>query len=93
MPPGSGFDAAGVSFGVEYLPGQYDQRADSAAQCVELVTGVKPAVRCAKFYVLQTEEDGGTEKSGGAALDEAALQAVQSYLVNPVDSRLVPEGE
>jgi phosphoribosylformylglycinamidine synthase len=62
-------------FGIEYLPGQYDQRADSAEQCIELVTGVKPRVRTARFYILQSP------------LSDAALEGVKQYLINPVDSR------
>ncbi|MCL1928260.1 MAG: phosphoribosylformylglycinamidine synthase [Treponema sp.] len=66
-------------FGIEYLPGQYDQKADSAEQCTELAVGIKPVVHCAKFFVL----------SSGEAINNEALKAIQSYLVNPVDSRLV----
>jgi phosphoribosylformylglycinamidine synthase len=63
---------------VEYLPGQYDQRADSAEQCAELAVGIKPIVRTARVYAL-----------AGAAgpLSDAALDAMAAYLVNPVDSR------
>jgi phosphoribosylformylglycinamidine synthase len=67
-----------VYFGIEYVPGQYDQRADSAEQCAELVTGKRPLVRTARIYIL-------TPGSGG--LPEAALEAVKHYLINPVDSR------
>jgi phosphoribosylformylglycinamidine synthase len=66
------------SFAVEYMPGQYDQRADSAEQCAELVTGIKPAVRSARIYVL---------KPGAQSLSAEALGAVKHYLINPVDSR------
>ncbi|MDR1390067.1 MAG: phosphoribosylformylglycinamidine synthase [Treponema sp.] len=65
-------------FGIEYLPGQYDQKADSASQCVELAVGVKPKVHCAKIHVLS-----------GGALDAGELDAVKKYLVNPVDSRII----
>jgi phosphoribosylformylglycinamidine synthase len=65
-------------FGIEYAPGQYDQRADSAEQCIELVSGVKPIVKCAAFYIFQTEVE---------PLPDAALDAVKQYLINPVDSR------
>ena len=42
-----------VVFAVEYLPGQYDQRADSAAQCIQIISqGERPAVRTAKVYAL-----------------------------------------
>jgi phosphoribosylformylglycinamidine synthase len=63
--------------GIEYLPGQYDQRADSAEQCIELVTGVKPQVRTARFYILPS----------AAPLSDASLEGVKQYLINPVDSR------
>ncbi|MDR3168100.1 MAG: phosphoribosylformylglycinamidine synthase [Treponema sp.] len=65
-------------FGVEYVPGQYDQRSDSAEQCVELVTGVKPVVRTARIYILQP---------GDIPLPDNAVEAVKRYLINPVDSR------
>ncbi len=66
----------GEVFAVEFLPGQFDQRADSAAQCVQLLTGgVKPTVRCATVYAV----DGA---------DDKALAAIKNYLVNPVESRL-----
>jgi phosphoribosylformylglycinamidine synthase len=47
-------DAQGAAvFGVEYLPGQYDQRADSAAQCIQILSqGERPTVRTAKIYML-----------------------------------------
>lgn len=70
----------------EYLPGQYDQRADSAEQCLSLlresmkntakVGTLPPRVRCARMVVL----------SGKVSADE--IQKIQHYLVNPVDSRL-----
>ena len=63
-------------FATEYLPGQYDQRADSAAQCVQLLTqGERPAVATAKVIGLKgqvTEED---------------FEKVKHYLINPVESR------
>jgi phosphoribosylformylglycinamidine synthase len=65
-------------FAVEYLPGQYDQRSDSAEQCAELVAGKRPRVRCARVYVL---------RGGPPGLPPPALEAVKSYLINPVDSR------
>ena len=61
---------------VEPLPGQYDQRADSCAQCIEVVTGEKPVVKTAMVYVLS-----GT-------LSAEQLEAVKHYLVNPVEARL-----
>jgi phosphoribosylformylglycinamidine synthase len=65
-------------FGIEYLPGQYDQRADSAEQCGELVVGIRPIVRNARIYVF----------SGNAVpVSDKALSAIKAYLINPVDSR------
>jgi len=66
-------DAAFVS---EYLPGQFDQRADSAAQCIELIScKPRPNVRSAKVYLLYGD------------LTEADVQAIKHYLINPVESR------
>lgn len=66
-----------TAFATEYLPGQYDQRADSAAQCVQLLTqGERPLVATARVVALQGKVDGD------------ALGRVQTYLVNPVESRL-----
>ncbi len=63
-------------FAVEYLPGQFDQRADSAAQCVQLLTqGEQPEVRCATAYLLE-----------GSLTDEDVAR-IKGYLINPVDSR------
>jgi phosphoribosylformylglycinamidine synthase len=69
-------------FGIEYVPGQYNQRSDSAEQCVELAVGVKPAVRTARIYILE---------SGEEPLSDAALEGVKRYLINPVDSREAAE--
>lgn len=71
------FDAAGGRvFSVEYLPGQYDQRADSAEQCVKLLNeNEEPIIRTATTYVISGE------------LDEAQLAAVKHHCINPVDSR------
>nr|MCR5682639.1 phosphoribosylformylglycinamidine synthase [Clostridiales bacterium] len=68
---------AGASvFAVEYLPGQYDQRADSAAQCIQILSqGVRPTVLSAKVYILE-----GT-------LTPDDLAAVKKYVINPVEAR------
>ncbi len=64
-------------FAVEFLPGQFDQRADSAAECVQLISqGERPAVRSAKVYVLE------------GALAEADVEAIKRYVVNPVEARI-----
>lgn len=63
-------------FAVEYLPGQYDQRADSASQCVQILThGLRPAVSAAQLIVLQGE------------IAEKEFEKVKGYCINPVDSR------
>jgi len=63
-------------FAVEYLPGQFDQRADSCAQCVQLITYEdRPAVRTAKVYVL----------SGKLTAEE--VEKIKHYVINPVESR------
>ena len=63
-------------FGIEYLPGQYDQRADACEQCFQLLTGEKKVtVKCAKIIVLV-----------GNVSDNDA-QKIKKYLINPVDQR------
>ncbi len=67
---------------VEYLPGQYDQRADSAAQCVQIISqDRRPEVRTARIYALY------------GRLGEADIEAVKKYLINPVESREAELGE
>ena len=64
-----------TSFAVEFLPGQFDQRADSAAQCLQILTGKeRPLIACAKIIVLE----------GSLSADE--VQRVKSYVINAVDS-------
>ena len=63
-------------FAVEYLPGQFDQRADSAAQCIQLFSqGERPTVRTARIYVLYGN------------LTETEINAIKKYVINPVESR------
>lgn len=71
------FDAAGANvFSVEYLPGQYDQRADSAEQCVKLLNeNEEPIIRSATTYVIEGELNG------------SQLAAIKNHCINPVDSR------
>ena len=65
-----------IVFAVEYLPGQFDQRADSAAQCIQIISqGNKPLVRSAKVYCLY-----GT-------LTEAEIEEIKKYVINPVEAR------
>ncbi|MDO4961045.1 MAG: phosphoribosylformylglycinamidine synthase [Eubacteriales bacterium] len=73
-------DAAGIegaaAFAVEYLPGQFDQRADSAAQCIQLISQKeRPLIRSAKVYALF-----GT-------LSEDEIAAIKKYVINPVEAR------
>ena len=61
---------------VEALPGQFDQRADSCAQCIQLMAGVeRPRVRHAKVYLLE------------GRLSQEELDKIRGYLINPVESR------
>ena len=71
------FDAKGGKvFSVEFLPGQFDQRADSAEQCVKLLNEEEePIIRSATTYVI----------NGDITDDE--LEAIKKYCINPVDSR------
>ena len=63
-------------FAIEFLPGQFDQRADSASECIQLISqGERPAVRSAKVYVLEGE------------LSEADVAAIKHYVINPVEAR------
>ena len=65
-----------VVFAVEYLPGQFDQRADSAAQCIQIISqGERPVVRTAKVYALY------------GALSEADVAEIKKYVINPVEAR------
>lgn len=70
------FDGAAAVFAVEPLPGQFDQRADSAAQCIQMLSrGERPLIRSAKVYVLY-----GT-------LSVENVEAVKRYVINRVESR------
>ena len=65
-----------VVFAVEYLPGQFDQRADSASECIQLISqGERPEVRSAKVYLLEGN------------LTEADVEAVKHYVINPIEAR------
>jgi phosphoribosylformylglycinamidine synthase len=65
-------------FATEFLPGQFDQRADSCAQCIQFVSGgEKPIVRTARVYIL------------GGKLSKDELEAIKKYVINPVESREV----
>ena len=67
-------------FSVEYLPGQFDQRADSAEQCVKLLNeNEEPVIRSATTYVIE------------GILTEAEKEAIKEHCINPVDSREASE--
>ncbi|WP_283736738.1 phosphoribosylformylglycinamidine synthase [Clostridium perfringens] len=67
-----------IAFGVEYLPGQYDQRADSASECIMLLTEEeKIPVKSSKVIILKGN------------LNEKEIKKIKSYYINPVDSREV----
>ncbi len=63
-------------FAVEFLPGQFDQRANSAAECIQIISKQeRPLVRSAKVYLLYGD------------LTEKELEEVKKYVINPVESR------
>ncbi|MBQ2422831.1 MAG: phosphoribosylformylglycinamidine synthase, partial [Clostridia bacterium] len=65
-----------VVFAVEFLPGQFDQRADSAAQCIQIISqGERPTVRTAKVYMLYGK------------ISETEIAEIKKYVINPVESR------
>ena len=68
--------AGQIVFAVEPLPGQYDQRADSAAQCIQIISqGNRPTVRTAKVYVLAGD------------LTDENIAAIKKHVINAVESR------
>ncbi len=70
-------DLSGATvFASEYLPGQFDQRADSAAQCIQLISrGERPRVASAKIYAIYGN------------ITEGELETIKKFLINPVESR------
>lgn len=70
------YDKDAKVFAVEYLPGQYDQRADWAAQCVQIINeGQRPNINSAKLYILSGD------------IDDELFAKIKAYVINPVDSR------
>ncbi len=68
--------SAAAIFAVEYLPGQFDQRADSAAQCIQIISkGDRPTVRTAKVYALYGD------------LTAEEIEKIKKYVINPVEAR------
>ena len=69
-------EGADAVFATEFLPGQFDQRADSAAECIQLISqGERPTVRSAKLYALEGE------------LTDADVDTIKHYVINPVEAR------
>ena len=65
-----------IVFAVEYLPGQFDQRADSASQCIQIISqGERPIIRTARVYALYGN------------LSQKDLDEIKKYVINPVESR------
>ena len=63
-------------FAVEFLPGQFDQRADSASQCIQIISmGERPVIRYAKVYALYGD------------LSKRDIAEIKKYVINPVESR------
>ena len=63
-------------FAVEYLPGQFDQRADSAAECIQLISqGERPSVAPPGCICSES------------ALSDAEIDAIKKYVINPVEAR------
>ncbi len=63
-------------FAVEFLPGQFDQRADSAAQCIQIISqGERPTVKSAKVYALYGD------------LTDSEIAEIKKYVINPVEAR------
>jgi len=68
--------SAAAVFAVEYLPGQFDQRADAAAQCIQIISkGDRPTVRTAKVYALYGD------------LTAEEIEKIKKYVINPVEAR------
>lgn len=66
----------GRVFAVEYLPGQFDQRADSAAQCLQILScGDRPTIKTAKIYLLEGN------------ISDNSLETIKKYVINPVEAR------
>ena len=71
------YPSKGTVFAIEFLPGQYDQRADACEQCFSILTGANDVkVKCAKFY----------DVTGNIIASD--LERIQNFLINPVDQRL-----
>lgn len=70
------FEKEDTVFGVEYLPGQFDQRANSLSECLQILTsGARPVSKSARIYILK----------GNLSTED--VSKIKSYIINPVDSR------
>jgi phosphoribosylformylglycinamidine synthase len=69
------FDADERVFAIEYLPGQFDQHGDSAAQCIQILAGDRPRIKVAKIVALRGQ------------ISDDDLNKIKNYMINPVDSR------
>ena len=68
------------SFSIEALPGQFDQRADSAEQCIGLINADEtPVIKCATTYIISGD------------VTDAEFEAIKSHCINPVDSRFTDD--
>ncbi len=74
--------ASDVCFAVSYLPGQFDQRADSAAECIQLISqAARPLVKSAKVYLFY------------GSISNNEIDEIKKYIINPVESQEEPLGE
>ena len=63
-------------FAVEYLPGQFDQRADSAAQCIQIISREeRPTIRTARVYLIYGD------------ISDSDFEAIKHHVINPVEAR------
>ena len=65
-------------FGVEFLPGQFDNDADAMEQCAELVLGYRPIIKIAEFFIFET---------GSKVLSDEIMESIKTYLINPIDKK------
>ncbi len=74
---------ADAMFAVEYVPGQFDQRADSCEQCIQFISGgERPVVKNAKVYLLHS-----AGAPGGAGIGTEDVERIKRHIINPVESR------
>ena len=72
---------ADEAFAVEYMPGQFDQRADSCEQCIQFISGGdRPHIKAAKVYLLYKEDS-------QMKISEEDVAKIKKHIINPVESR------